>query len=140
MVSAEMERIVAERGVLTDEAVVAEASPVDSPLHPFFDWDNATAGHKFRLGQARTLVRICREVIGEDEDGGPIYVRAYVSAKQAGREEPGYLATKEVLRSEISEQILLRSLKREIAGLRNKYSHLQQFGAVVRGELGELTG
>jgi hypothetical protein len=140
VVTAELARIVEEHGNLEPQIVVQAARPKNSPLHELFEWDNKVAGDKYRLGQARTLIRIVREEIGEDENGLPQYVRAYTAARRAGRDEPGYLPTRDVLLSPVSEAILLRALKREIAGINLRYGHLKQFGAIVRGELGELTG
>jgi hypothetical protein len=140
VVTVELRRIVEEHGNLEPEMIVAAARPKNSPLHELFEWDNKVAGDKYRIGQARTLIRIVREEIGEDADGAPIYVRAYTAARHAGREESGYLPTRDVLLSPVSEAILLRRLRREVAALNQRYGHLKQFGAVVRGELGELTG
>src|SRR5687768_1372899 len=42
---------------LTTNDVVAEASGMKSPLRPYFEWDNTAAAHKYRLEQARTLIR-----------------------------------------------------------------------------------
>jgi hypothetical protein len=138
VVGVELQRMIGQAGHLTPEAVVNEARSEDSPLHTFFEWDDDIAAEKYRLVQARTLIRIVREEIGEEDDGEPKYVRAYVSARHVGREETGYLATREVLQSPVSEAILLRSLKREITGLQKKYGHLQEFGAIIRGEFGDL--
>jgi len=136
--AAELARIQAEHGNLTPEMILEEARSEASPLHSLFEWDDQVAGEKYRLGQARVLVRIVREEIGEEEDGSPIYVRTYVSAWRAGREESGYLSAREVLTSPVSEAILAKALKREIARINQKYGHLRLFGQIVRGELGEL--
>jgi hypothetical protein len=138
--TAELARIQAEHGNLTPEMIVEEARSRTSPLHHLFEWDNRVAGEKYRLGQARVLVRIVREEIGEDDDGAPIYFRAYVAARRVNREEAGYLPTREVLMSPISEAILAKALKRELARINQKYGHLRLFGQIVRGELGELAG
>lgn len=52
----ELDTIIARQGVVTPEAVVAAASPLDAPLHPAFDWDDTSAARKFREQQARTLM------------------------------------------------------------------------------------
>jgi hypothetical protein len=136
--TAEIMRLTEDNVYVTPEMVVQEARPEGSPLHDLFEWDNEICGEKYRLIQARMLIRIVREIDGEDEDGMPVYVRALTSAKRAGREEPGYLTTREVLKSEVSEAILLRALKREVASLNKRFRHLKQFGQIVREELGEL--
>ena len=44
-------------GRITPEQVVESASHPTSPLHDLFEWDNKQAGHKYRLGQARAIIR-----------------------------------------------------------------------------------
>lgn len=43
--------------------VVDAARPKESPLHRFFEWDNGKAARKFRIEQARWLVRSVRVVV-----------------------------------------------------------------------------
>ena len=44
-------------GRIDPEAVVSAARDPDHPLHKHFDWDNQSAGHKFRITQAAALIR-----------------------------------------------------------------------------------
>lgn len=67
-VADELARINAQHGGLQPSVVVAEAEPKESPLHNEFEWDNKKAGHKYRLMQARTLIRLIVPVI-EMPDG-----------------------------------------------------------------------
>lgn len=53
---------------LTPEMVVNDARPIDSPLHPFFEWDDSVAGELYRKDQARFLLRCL--VVNEDYVGG----------------------------------------------------------------------
>lgn len=41
----------------TPELVEREARKQSSPLHDCFEWDDKKAGHQFRIGQARRLIR-----------------------------------------------------------------------------------
>lgn len=59
----ELERIRKESG-LTPAAIVLEAEPEDSPLHPAFQWDDTVAGHEYRLMQARQLTRSVAVIVG----------------------------------------------------------------------------
>lgn len=52
----ELERIRKERG-LTATAVIEESRPETAPLHNEFEWNDETAANKFRLDQARHLIR-----------------------------------------------------------------------------------
>lgn len=66
-------------GMLTPAAVVDEARPEDSVLHPDFEWDDAQAAEKYRRQQARQMIgAVC---IVQEEPKAP--VRAFVSVKAA---------------------------------------------------------
>lgn len=45
-----------QKGRLTPPDLLAEATPPESPLHRYFEWDNVKAAHEYRLGQARHLI------------------------------------------------------------------------------------
>lgn len=44
-------------GRLRPADVVDAARPADSPLHSHFEWDDGAAAERYRLNQARTLIR-----------------------------------------------------------------------------------
>lgn len=55
---AELERLAdANDGALTPAIVLEAARDEDSVLHRHFDWHDASAAEKYRLDQARTLIR-----------------------------------------------------------------------------------
>lgn len=53
-------------GSLTPEAVVESARSPESPMHGLFTWDDAVAGQKWRLEQARELIRSVKVVISTE--------------------------------------------------------------------------
>lgn len=55
-------------GDLRPEAVVEAARTKRSPLHEFFEWDDSTAAHEYRLDQARHLIRSIEVVTVDDGD------------------------------------------------------------------------
>ena len=62
-VAAVLERLRARDGSVRAEAVVAEAEPEESPVHAAFTWDDAEAGHRWRLIEARTMIRAIQVVV-----------------------------------------------------------------------------
>lgn len=56
IVHQELKRITDEKGLLTPEILVTEASSEDSILHMFFEWDKDKAAHNYNLQQARSLI------------------------------------------------------------------------------------
>lgn len=73
----ELARIRKQRGGLDAESVVNAARPETSTLHPTFEWDDSVAGERYRLIQARTLIRAV-QVVRNDEPARSVY--AYVPA------------------------------------------------------------
>jgi len=57
IVRRELRKITSSAGKLTPEEVVNAARPDDHPLHRYFDWDDTAAAEKYRLYQARGLIR-----------------------------------------------------------------------------------
>ena len=55
------------RGKITPELVVADASDKNSPLHRWIEWDDDKAAYQHRLDQARRLISSVRIVIEEQE-------------------------------------------------------------------------
>jgi hypothetical protein len=57
VVSSKIAEIVGRDGKVTPESFLSEAEPADSPLHRYFEWDDAAAAREHRLHQARQIVR-----------------------------------------------------------------------------------
>lgn len=69
----ELDRIKDDLGALTPEVVVSESMAEDAPLHAAFEWDDAAAGHEFRLIQARNIIRSVHIVAEDGADLGCKY-------------------------------------------------------------------
>ena len=52
---------------LTAESLLKKASKRSSSLYEFFDWDNSSAGDKWRLQQARTLINEIKVIVEDKE-------------------------------------------------------------------------
>lgn len=60
-VGEELERLSKSlRGHLTPRDVLDAAKAKQSPLHDIFEWDDSTAAERFRIFQARNLIRLIR--------------------------------------------------------------------------------
>jgi len=130
---AELERIAAAHGGLLRPAeVVRAARDPRSPLHPHFEWDDSAAAQKYRLWQARQLIRVVVEPI-ELPRSGKSPVRVWVSlAEDRKADGGGYRTTEAILsRSELRQQLLEDALK-ELEVFERKYAHLQELAEVHR--------
>ena len=64
------------KSLLTPYDLVNDARNPDSPLHGHFEWNDAVAAEKFRVTQAR---KILRSIVIEVEDMNDAPVRAFFS-------------------------------------------------------------
>jgi hypothetical protein len=99
-------------GELTPDAVVEDAKNKTSPLHRYFDWKDREAAHKWRLEQARTLIRGVRFEVETTERS--ISVVGYVRDPGKAHDEQGYLSTARIRSDEdraraVVEQELVRA-------------------------------
>lgn len=99
-VGEELERIrSAHSGELYPAHVIEAAKNPKNPLHKHFEWDDKIAAEKFRLDQARLLIRVIRI----EDDAGDIR-RQYISVRGPGAK---YLTIDDVLKSrDLSEKVL----------------------------------
>ena len=105
-----------DTGCLTPAVVVAAAKAKTHPLHDRFEWDDKIAGARYRLDQARELIRSVKIEVLNDDRLGPRHVRRYVSVgDSSGR---AYHRVEEVLTSEDLRAQAFEQWEREVAALR----------------------
>jgi len=128
---AELTRIAEKNGgVLRPEDVVEEARDPRSPLHDQFDWDNTEAARKWRLHQARNLIRVCvryLEVPGSQEK---VPCRVWVSLTTDRLADGGYRPLEHVLRLKTTREQLLEDAMREAEAFQRKYAMLSELAEV----------
>ena len=108
------------------EAVVAAARSMRSPLHAAFEWDDDTAAERYRLDQARYILRqITVRVVREDN-----VVRSVRAFWFVDGDEKGYTSLRVVMRSEpLRKQVLARAWK-ELEEWRARYQDLEELAHV----------
>lgn len=126
----ELTRLAAEHGgVLQPKIVVDAARDDESPLHDSFDWDDSSAAEKYRLAQARNLIRavVTHETVGKKS----VPTRVFVSLTPDRDEDGvGYRLTKSVLSDEAHRQQLLADAVAEMNRFREKYRRLSELAKV----------
>lgn len=125
-IAAALEQLAAEHGDrLTPAVVVAAAEAMDSPLHPCFEWDDALAGYRFRLDQARGLIANIR--VRMSGENGP-FVRAYVHVPQVGAEY--YAPAARALSDPATRKLILDRALSELRALEARYRDLVELADV----------
>ena len=121
-----------EHGKLTPALVLKAATAEDHPLHTRFEWDNETAGHKYRLSQARELIRVVREKY-IDRTGAPSNVRTWHAIPR----EDGmvYEPLDDIVNDDVASKILMQSMEREWRALRKRYERFAEFREMVLRDL-----
>ncbi len=116
---------------LTAAIVVEEAKGKGHPLHSYFDWDNKTAGPKWRERQAKELIRSVR--IKYRSGDRTETCRYFVSVQR----DTGYVyePVEDVAQDEILTEIVLRGMERDWRQLQSRYGHFKEFTELVRASL-----
>lgn len=115
-----------EGGKLLPESIVERAKSTRSPLHKFFEWDDTEAAQKYRVFQARNLIR---EIQITEKSGAPeaAYVNVQVDKEQY------YKPPCEVVSDQDEYASACKMLMQHIAGAQQTLSHLRQ----LAGKLGD---
>jgi hypothetical protein len=93
-VAEELERIRIENGQqLRTKDVVVQASAEDSPLHPCFTWDDTAAAHKYRMHEARELIRSIVVLKNETDKPTPVYWNVIIKKTENATAEQFYQNT-----------------------------------------------
>lgn len=122
-------------GSLTAENVVDAARHVNSPLHTHFEWDDGEAAHRYRLQQARQLIRVVRQPY-VTAGGMEERVRTFHSLPGAGEGgKPAYEPLDEIIEDPVATEVMIRQAEREWRTMWARYSHLREFVDIVRGSV-----
>jgi hypothetical protein len=121
--------------VIKAEAVVSKAAAEDSAMHGYFEWDDTLAGHQYRLGQARALIRKMVVIMPDDQSEAmlPKYVSLRPDRKKPGG---GYRETARVLNNKELLAELEETAKRDLDGILRRYEMLRDLCQRVRKAAG----
>jgi type II secretory pathway component PulJ len=122
----ELERIKKQNGagMLHPEDVIREAKKASSPLHARFEWDDAAASRKWRLAQARALIR-CVKVVYPDRK--PVRYFPHVRS-----DRKGYRQHEEVLHVEQLRKSYLHQFARDVESIIDKYQNFAELSGAVK--------
>jgi hypothetical protein len=121
----ELLRVWNEHGQRLDPVDVVDAArDKNAPLHPCFEWNNATAAEQFRLSQARNWIRRVR-VISESGVSEPAFVHVHLSEPDRPVQRFYQRATTVILHpSEFAAAVA--SFRRQLQSLNESLEELQR--------------
>lgn len=114
----ELEKLTDADKNLSPEKVVEASRSEDAVLHGEFEWNDETAAEKYRVEQARSLIRNLTVKVIEPESKTPVETRAFVHIAQ------DYRPIHTVIKSQTEMEILLATALRDAETFRSKYATL----------------
>lgn len=108
---------------ISPEEVLEKARKKKSELHKCFEWDDSIAAEKYRLNQARMLLRFL-VIVPAKEDDEPVRVYQVTSERNV------YQPTRLFLQNPDEYNALLRRAKNELIAIKNRYKSLSELEAV----------
>jgi hypothetical protein len=113
---------------LNPAALVDDARPEDSPLHPAFEWDDDEAAERYREDQARSLIRSVF-VVPQD---GVADTRQAVAFVSVGSPRTGarYVTTSRAMSDADMRASVLADALAAMNGLQVRYGHLNELAEV----------
>jgi hypothetical protein len=133
----ELTKLVRLDGSLRPEDILDAAKSAAHPLHSCFVWDDTEAAARYRLLQAKALVRYVRIIIPTPEHR-TIIVRMFASLPSDRFSGAGYRTLSSVLSDEEKKRELVISALRELEAFQRRYANLQELAGVM-GEITRLT-
>ena len=127
-----LDKIAKEKnGTVKPQDVVEKSKKKYSPLHDYFDWDDDSAGEKYRLHQARNLINSIIVVVKYDHKEKE--QRAFYSVNETPNEEDVnkvYVTMERVMTEpELRKQVLDRGLK-EVEYWQQRYADYNELSKI----------
>lgn len=111
---------------ITPDDLVQDAKIEGSPIHSYFEWNNESAAHQYRLVQARELIR---SIVIETKGGET--VRAFHNVYLEEFEENKYVSLDKALESEPLWKQVVSIALREANAWKLKYQTYSELDPIV---------
>lgn len=109
------------------ELIVEFARDPKCPIHKYFDWDDTSAAHKYRLQQARKMINC---VLYIKDDGMKYDTPKAISVKIKG-DTGVYMDTQEISRNpDIHDMVMEKALK-DLKGWQIRFARLREIPEMV---------
>lgn len=131
----QLQEVYNQRGKLTPKLVLDTARDPEHPLHSHFEWRDDVAAEKFRLDQARALIRSVRVVYkaaGETEE--QTLGRAFHAVRDE-ESEYRYEPAEVVAGDPMLSRLVMADMEREWRALRRRYQQFAEFRDMVLRDL-----
>jgi hypothetical protein len=123
-----IEKVEAAEGVCHPSRLVDEARDENSPIHDLFEWRDDVAAEKYRVDQARRVLRSLRIVTENVEVRAPAYV--HVRRMTSEGVSDGYMNTLTAMADDVTRAGVIEDALRQLNGLRHRYELLAELKPV----------
>lgn len=117
-------------GTVEPEVLVADGEDPSSPLHDAFEWDDPKAAHKYRITQARKVLRSIEVEIVEEPEQEPQRVRAFYNV-DTDKDTQAYVDIDTVRSNKTYREQIIEKALGELQGWRRRYEQYKEFSPVV---------
>jgi len=123
----EVQKIEKKEGICTPQALVKASKSITAPLHNQFEWDNDNAGEKYRVWQARKLIKTVTVPIENRQVHGFHNVTITIQ----NRPVQGYMSTIKILKkATLRQQVITKALK-ELMYWQTEYKKFTELDRLV---------
>jgi hypothetical protein len=117
------------KGNVSPESLVDAARPANSPIHHLFEWDDAVAGERYRLEQARLYIAKVEYVPAPERE--PILVEMPRVQSRATKLDVACLTGVDLTMCSIER------LQAELQDIQKRYANCSHLAPVVEGTLSD---
>lgn len=117
----------ANNGILQPEAVVEYAKDPNTALHSRFEWDDTEAAKRYRVWQARQLIKVTVNILPNESE---TEYQVFVSLKSDRYNGGGYRALVDVMSDDQLRKQLLTQAYADFKVWQKKYQDLKELAPV----------
>jgi len=110
--------------------VLIQARDREHRLHKYFEWDDSKAAEKYRLAQARTLIRHVYVII--NTPGGPKTTRYMVSVKSKKKKGRQYVSFADALNEDEYRGQMIREALTQLQIWRRKFGMYEELMPIFK--------
>lgn len=120
----------ANNGLLHPEKVVEFAKDPATALHSRFEWDDTEAAEKYRVWQARQLIKVTVTVLPNENEDEFKVIPLFVSLKEDRQNGGGYRTLVDVMNDDQMRKRLLSQAYNDFKLWQKKYQQLKELAPV----------
>ena len=111
----------------TPQQILEKARDGNTELHKCFTWDDTEAAEKWRITEARTVVRNLKIIeVKPDKEPEPTTIRVFYKTDNSG----GYKPTKLILKKPDEYKVLVERCRSELLAVKQKFQNISEFDEI----------